>query len=242
MTHEGPQLRPLLLLAAWTLASYPLGLLLGVAWLLPLAGALPAWALMAARLRAGRRREAVFLMLGWAALLAVGGTLTFALWPHDPGALVVNGPAYRDEMFSWIRTGVGREGDPRLFLPQHLGHLLLFVATSLASAGLVSMVMGAALMNYMSYYVASLARAGVAPATVALFGWQPWALCRVAAFVTLGVVLAEPLLSRLRPYPYAGLRGARVYLAAAAAGILADWLLKALLAPGFGTVLRAALP
>ena len=76
-----------------------------------------------------------------------------------------------------------------------------------------------------------------------LLGWQPWAICRVAAFVVLGVVLAEPLLSRLRPYRYDGLRAARPYLIAAAAGIAADWILKALLAPDWRAVAgRAVLP
>lgn len=231
---------PLLVVA--TLASYPLGLALGLAWLLPLLNVAPAYALMLASLRAGERRAAVLLMLVWALALGVGGTVSFALWPRDPATLVLNGPAYRDELFHWIRTGEGREGALHLFLPQHLAHLGLFVALALVSASSVAMTMGAALMNFMSYYVASLWRAGVPAGTVLLFGWQPWALCRVAAFCTLGVVLAEPLLARLWPYPYAGLRAARPYLLAAAAGILADWLLKALLAPTWGLSLRAALP
>jgi hypothetical protein len=234
--------RTLVFLVAWTLVSYPLGLLIGLAWLLPLLNTAPAYALMLARLRAGRRGEAVATMLVWAAALGLGGTFTFALWPHDPGALVLNGPAYRDEMFAWIRTGAGSEGTPRLFLPQHLAHLALFVALSLASASAVSMTMGALLMNYMSYYVAALARAGVPAVTVTLLGWQPWALARVAAFCTLGVVLAEPLLARLEPYAHSGLRAARPYLLAAAGGILTDWLLKATLAPSWGSWLRAALP
>jgi hypothetical protein len=234
--------RAALLVVAATLASYPLGLTLGSAWLLPVLNVAPAYALMVARLRAGQRASAVGLMLLWALALGVGGTLTFALWPSDPAALVLNGPAYRDELFHWIRSGQGREGAPRLFLPQHLAHLGLFVVLALVSASSVAMTMGAALMNFMSYYVASLLRAGVPAGTVLLFGWQPWAVCRVAAFCTLGVVLAEPLLARLRPYPYAGLGAARPYLLAAAAGILGDWLLKALLAPTWGLTLRAALP
>ncbi len=237
----GTRARTALLVVA-TLASYPLGLAVGVAWLLPLLNTATAYALMVTGLRSGARASAVRLMLLWALALGVGGTLTFALWPTDPGALVLNGPAYRDELFHWIRTGAGREGTPRLFLPQHLGHLGLFAVLALVSASSIAMTMGAALMNFMSYYVASLLRAGVPAGTVLLFGWQPWALCRVAAFCTLGVVLAEPLLARLLPYPYAGLRAARPYLLAAAVGILADWLLKALLAPTWGQTLRAALP
>ena len=225
----------------WTLGSYPLGLALGVAWLLPLLGTAPAYALMVVRLRQGRRRAAVLSMLLWALALGLGGTVTFTLWPQDPGPLVLNGPAYRDEMFAWIRSGVGRESAPADFIPQHAFHLAAFVVLALASAGAGGMTLGAALMNYMSYYVASLARAGVPAAAVVLFGWQPWALCRVAAFCTLGVVLAEPLLRRLRPYAGDGLRGARPWLAGAAAGLALDVLLKATLATFWGQRLREAL-
>jgi hypothetical protein len=214
-----------------TVLSYPLGLLLGGGILLPVLNTAAAYAAMVVLLLRGARREAVGLMLAWAATLAVCSTLTFAAWPSDPGPLVINGPQYRDEIFRWIRTGEGREGDPARFIPQHVLHLGGFVALSLATASAASMALGAALMNYMGFYVASLHRAGAGAATVLLFGWQPWAICRVAAFVVLGVVLAEPLLSRLRPYGYDGLRAARPYLIAAAVGIAADWLLKAILAP-----------
>jgi hypothetical protein len=222
-----------------TVLSYPLGLLLGGGILLPILNTAAAYAAMAVLLRRGERRRAVVLMLGWAATLAVCATVTFAVWGSDPAPLVVNGPRYRDEIFHWIRTGEGREGRPAEFIPQHVLHLAGFVTLSLATASAASMTLGAALMNYMGYYVASLSRAGLPAGTVLLFGWQPWAICRVAAFVVLGVVLAEPLLSRLRRYPYPGIRAARAYLIAAAAGIAADWILKALLAPHWRAALSA---
>ena len=225
-----------------TLVSYPLGLALGVPWLLPVLNTVPAYVALVFLLARGRRNEAVGLMLAWAAALAVGATVSFALWPSPVDGLVLNGPAYRDEMFAWIRTGVGREGDVRQFLPQHVLHLAGFVALCLATASALSITLGAVLMNYMGFYVASLARAGVPPSTVVFFGWQPWALCRVAAFCILGVVLAEPLLARLRGVRFEGWRAVRPWLAWAAAGILADWVLKATLAPLWGRVLRGGLP
>lgn len=230
------------LLVLATILSYPLGLLAGQPWLLPLLNAAPAYSLMTLRLRRGDRRGAVLAMLAWAAALAVFGTVVLALWPSDPGPLILNGPAYRDEMLRWIRTGEGSEGSPRLFLPQHLAHLAGFVVLSLASASAGSILLGAVLMNYMAFYVASLARAGVPGWAVVLLGWQPWAICRVAAFCTLAAVLAEPLLSRLWPYPYEGLRSSRRLLVYAAAGILGDWALKAALAPAWGSWLSRVLP
>jgi len=225
-----------------TATSYPLGLLLGGGLVLPMINTAAAYAAMVVLLRRGERRAAVALMLAWAATLAVCATATFATWPTAPDALVVNGPTYRDEMFHWIRTGEGREGRPAEFIPQHVLHLAGFVGLSLATASAASMVLGAALMNYMGFYVASLARAGAPPTDVLLWGWQPWAICRVAAFVVLGVVLAEPLLARLRPYPYAGLRASRRFVILAAAGIAADWILKSALAAHWRGQLAGALP
>jgi hypothetical protein len=227
------------LIVGGTLLSYPLGLLLGSAWLLPLLNTVPAYVVMVHRLRQGRRGGAVGAVLLWAAVLALAGTATFALWPTPVDDRVLNGPAYRDEMFHWIRTGEGREGSWHLFLPQHIGHLAAFVFLSLATASALSILLGAVLMNFMAFYVASLFRAGVPGLAVVLLGWQPWALCRVAAFCTLGAVLAEPLLSRVAPYPRSG--RVRPFLVRAALGILADWLLKALLAPLWGAWLRPLL-
>jgi hypothetical protein len=85
--------------------------------------------------------------------------------------------------------------------------------------------MGAVLMNYMAFYVASLSRAGVPAWAVLLLGWQPYVLCRIAGFCILGAVL---------PYPYPGLKSSRRAILIAAAGILLDIGLKAWIAPGWG--------
>ncbi|HEU0091379.1 MAG TPA: hypothetical protein VFS78_04665 [Vicinamibacteria bacterium] len=221
--------------------SYPLGLALGVPWLLPVLNAAPAYMAMVLLLRRGDQGQAVIVMLAWAAALAVAGTVTFTLWPHPPGALVLHGPEYRDEMFAWIRTGAGTEGSPRLFVPQHALHLAAFVVSCLFTASALSITMGAVLMNYMGFYVASLARAGAPLWAVVLLGWQPWAIARVAAFSVLGVVLAQPLLRRLRPTDAPAPSSARLMIAAGAA-LVVDVVLKALLAPLWGGWLRAVLP
>jgi hypothetical protein len=232
----------LALLILLTVLSYPVGLALRQPWLLPLLNAAPAYRAMAARLKRGDRRGAALAMLAWALTLAVVGVVAFSLWPAPLDDVVVNGPAYRDEMLHWIGTGEGREGSPRLFLPQHLLHLAAFVVLSLATASTVSLFMGAVLMNYMSFYVASLGRAGIPTWAMVTLGWHPWALCRVAAFCLLGVALAEPLLSRALRYPYPGLAAARPLFLLAAAGLVVDVILKAALAPTWGLWFRHLLP
>ena len=224
--------------------SYPLGLALEPLFLLPLLNALPAWWVMTRRLRAGDLRGAILLMLAFPLALAVLGTAYLALWPTLDGATpkVLNGPQYRAEMFHWIRTGLGSEGDWRLFLPIHLTHLAGFVLVSLITGSLVSITGGAILTNYMNGYVASIHRADAPLWATVFFGWQPWAICRVAAFCILGVVLAVPVLSRVFRYKAQSWSDTRPWVLLAFGLIVADWILKATLAPTWGRILNGAIP
>ena len=123
-------------------------------------------------------------------------------------------------------------------LPQHALHAGAFVALSLLTASVVSVVFGAALMNYMAYYVAELIRLTPShPWLAALLGWHPWSIVRIVSFVTLGVLLAEPLLRRVTRAPR--LAPPRALLALALAGLVVDVCLKALLAPHWAALLRS---
>jgi hypothetical protein len=234
----------LVLMLVGTAISYPVGLWLRQPWLLPLLNALPAYVVLVNRLRRGERGGAVRAMLWWAVAVALTATVLFVWWPQPVAPVVYHGVAYRDEMFHWIRTGRGVEGNIRLFLPQHLLHLTAFIVLGALTASAGALVMGALLMNYMAYYVAALAKAGVAPWAVTLLGWQPWVIARVAAFCTLGVLLAEPLLFRVFRASRARLKqtGRGAYVVAAMSGIFADWFLKAMLAPAWGRWLHRLLP
>jgi hypothetical protein len=227
-----------------TAASFPLGLAIGQPWLLPILNALPAYVVAVHRLRKGERGGAVRTAIWWAAALAIAGTASLSLWPTETGGLILNGPEFREYMVDWIRSGRGTESSLSLFLPRQLLQLAVFVALSLATASVLSIVMGAALMNYMSFYVASLFKAGAPAWAVVLLGWQPWTVSRVAAFCTLGVILAEPILFRLFPSAREKLKvvGRMPYYIAALSGILAGWILQAALAPLWGKWLRALLP
>jgi hypothetical protein len=234
----------LIVLILATIASYPIGLATSHPWVLPVLNALPAYVVLVHRLRKGERGGTVRAMIWWAATVAVVGTVAFVWWPGPLDRVVLNGAAYKSEMFSWIRTGRGAEGNIRLFLPEHLVHLGAFLVVGIGTGGAGAIAMGAVLMNRMSYYVAALAKAGVPPLWVTLLGWQPWAISRVAAFATLGVLLAEPLVSIVFPAAKERLKASTraAYIVAAMSGILADWFLKFLLAPTWGRWLRALLP
>jgi hypothetical protein len=231
---------PFLLLLATTPLLSAAGYFLRLSWLLPLLQVLPAYPVMVLDLKRGRIGAAVGHMLAWAALLAltVGTLTTFA--PSAGEAAVLHGAAYRDEMLGWVRTGEGKESSPARFLPEHAVHLAAFTVLALASGGLLALLMGAVLMNYMSFYVGSLLAIARTPSTVLLYGWPPWAALRVIGFVILGLVLAVPLLRRLTEIPLAPDRR-RAWMAMAFACILLDAVLKAILAPRWSGILRAAL-
>jgi uncharacterized membrane protein len=69
-----------------------------------------------------------------------------------------------------------------------------------------------------------------------LLAWHPWAVIRVISFVVIGVVLSAPLLARLFRFRIDRV-AARALLIAAAAGLVADIVLKTLLAPAWQRVL-----
>jgi hypothetical protein len=217
-----------------------LGFLSGGRLLLPALATAAVYPIFAVLVARGRRGPAVAAALLWAASLSATTTWLTVRDPARAGAVILNGEAYRDEMFAFISTGAGRESDPAAFVPQHAAHLGLFALLTLASGGLLGLGMGAVLLGYMSYYVGAL-MGGAAPHLAALFGWPPWAMARVVGFVLLGALLSRPLLSRLarRPIPAAG--EGRLYLLAAAF-LLADLLLKWLLAPRWPALLRPCLP
>ncbi len=148
---------------------------------------------------------------------------------------IVNGEPYRQEMFHWIATGEGREGDWRQFLPTHLSHFAIFLVLTWVSGGYLGLVLGAILTGYMSYFVGSYAAASGHPLLGSLASWVPWSVIRVMAFVLFGALFSRPLLVRQG----LAFRTARVpVMVLAASGILADILIKAFLAPSYGLFLR----
>ena len=88
-----------------TVASFPLGLALGQAWLLPVLNALPVYIVVVHRLRRGERGGAVRTAIWWAGALAIAGTVCLAFWPGDPGPVLQLGGVVR---------GGGRRPEPGL--------------------------------------------------------------------------------------------------------------------------------
>ena len=215
------------------------GFLIGSPALLPVLSAAPGYAAMYLSLRRGRRAAAAGLMLLWAAALGASATGAAYLFPERAAVVTLHGPAYWEEMRGWVETGQGTESEPAKFLPQHVLHTVLFAGLSLVTGSILSIVFGAALMNYMGYYVARVAALSTAhPVLTAFLGWHPWSVIRVGSFVVIGVILAEPAFSRVQ-----GIRrpigASRRWLALAGAGLVVDLALKTLAAPYWPAILRS---
>lgn len=200
-------------------------------WALPIWAPLTVYPAFTARVRRGDYEAAWQLGVAWAALLSVGVIALVELLPEVAAAGILNGEPYREQMFGWIATGVAPENDWRQFLPIHLEHLALFLLLTWVSGGYLGLSLGAALVGWMSYFVGCFALASGHPVMGAAAAWVPWSVLRVLAFVLLGALFSRPLLVR-RPWPFT--RQEYLLLALAAAGLVADALIKAALAPVYG--------
>jgi hypothetical protein len=230
--------RARLLLAATPLVPFVV-LVPGGRWLLPVVAPLTLYVWFARRVRLGDYLGAWKIGMLWAGLLSLGVVALVYLLPGTAEAGILHGEPYRREMFGWIETGIGKENTPSLFIPEHLLHLGLFVLLTWASGGSLGLVLGAALVAYMSYFVGSYA-AALEPfllryAAGPVLAWVPWSVLRVAAFVLLGAVFSRPLLVR-RPWPFE--RREAQLLALALSGIVGDIVIKAFAAPAYGLFLR----
>src|SRR3989454_12404365 len=85
--------------------------------LLPILATVAVYPVMAALLLRGRRPAAVATTLLWAASLSASIIAATRSDPASMARVVLNGPAYRDEMFAFILSGAGGESDPSRFLP-----------------------------------------------------------------------------------------------------------------------------
>ncbi len=209
--------------------------------LLPFLLAAPLFPVFAAAVRRGDDRGALSSALAWARALVLSATAVSMLWQPEAEAAILRSRQYAEETVDWVRTGEGLEGSPALFLPHHGLVFVLFSLLSVATGGLGALVLGAAQLNYMSYYVASLCRLGGGVPAVLVLGWPPWALVRVVSYIALGTALARPLLVRIPPRPVPAHPICRPLLWAGLGGVLLDVLLKTVLAAPWRRLLLVVL-
>ncbi|MFH1857593.1 MAG: hypothetical protein ABH845_01630 [Candidatus Omnitrophota bacterium] len=228
-----------LYLALGTVGAMLLARAIGSKMFLPVAMTLVIYPVYALDLSQGRRDLAFFHTFFWALVASV---TMICLVRYDDGAMakvVFKSVSYRDEMFRWILTGEGPEGNVKLFLPQHMKNYIFFCASSLLTAGVWGLAFGTILLNYMNFYVGSLSLHAHHPLIVYVFGWPVWSLLRVVGFMLCGIALSEPVLSQFFRYRLDSRKNAQYFLAGLVF-ILLDILLKATLASFWRTLLRGA--
>ncbi len=204
-------------------------------YLLPLVAPAPIYPDFVRALQSQHLGRAVGMVLLWAFVFSASLVIV-ARWNYPAFELgVLNASNYRSEMFVWIETGFGREGDWRQFLPQHLMHLVIFLLVARVFGGYAALCLGSYLVAYMSIFVAAVSLASHRPVLGAVVSWFPWAICRVVGFVALGTVLARWRRVKSSERYTAGERS---WLVVGASGILLDWLLKATLAERYRVLLQ----
>jgi len=226
---------------AFLIIGTPLSLLLGIAlgkYLLPLVQALVAFPLFLFLVARQRWARAFLAMALWAFLGSASVGMVSYLWPARMEVTVLRGQEYQGEMFHWIKTGVGPEGDIQQFLPQHLLHFGLFSLLTFLSAGFLGLAMGSVLVNYMSFYVGTLLLQAEQFWAVLALGWPPWAVLRVLGFILVAVFLAALTIRSFTSLKLE-LAGAQRCLAAGAVLLVLDVVLKWSLAPFWRSLLDA---
>jgi hypothetical protein len=205
-------------------------------WLFPLLLAAPLFPTFAAAVRRGANGRAVAAALLWALGLCLCATSVSMHRPIETERAIWNSRPYAEKTIEWLRGGEGEEGSPARFLPRQALELAVFVVLALLTGGAGALVLGAALLNYMSFYAAAVWRLSSGAPLALLLAWPPWALVRVAAYVAIGTALAAPLLRSRSPGPWSP-RIPRGLLATGLGGALLDVALKAFLAPAWRQIL-----
>jgi len=136
-----------------TVAALFIGRAVGIGILLPILMTGVIYPVYAVDIAQGRRELALFHTLFWALASSV---LTIAWVYYDArtmAPIIFKSIAYRDEMFRWIITGEGAEGNIRLFLPEHAKHFFGFCVASFLTGGVWGLSFGAILLNYMNFFM-----------------------------------------------------------------------------------------
>ena len=165
-----------------------------------------------------------FLLLLWWTVVLSATILWFSYRkPENWKAVIWRSEDYTRSMFRWIETAELPEGHAGKVVLFHLKQTLMFCAVALISANFFGLMLGAALLNYMNFYVASFLRQSMSPFKALWMAWNPWSVIRVVSFLYLGIVVSTPTLWLLIGVPW---KLSLSLFTPGIAGILADIVLK----------------
>ena len=188
---------------------------------------------------AGGPIAAAVASVGWAVGTTVASLVLFSGDRERIDERVLGARRFREQRFAALDPHTPARPRWDALLASRTRTVAPFLAAALASANLLSLVLGALLLNAMNAYVVALvAAAERRRGMVRLLAWDAWHLARAAALCLLGSACAAPLAATL------GYRAApeevRWLLYLGGIGLVLDLLLELLAGPTSRAVLGRA--
>jgi hypothetical protein len=178
------------------------------------------------------------LLLIWTIILSAIVLRLSWIDPEQMESIIWRAKEYTSSMFQWIETGTLPEGSAKQVLLFHLKQTFIYCVVALLTANFFSLILGSALLNYMNFYVARLARSSSHPTAMFFIGWNPWSVVRVLSFLYLGMSVSTLPLMFLFAIPW---RYSWSLFLPGVAGIVIDILCKIFLSERWRIKLKDAM-
>lgn len=218
-------------------------ILLGQQVCLPLLSAAVLIPMFLWALRQGRPGRAVTLALFWVVVQSLSVLLASLLFADTAPRAVQGGLEYRTAWLAWIEGGPLVQMAPALDYARQAIDLALYAGAMALTGGVGGLLLLTVALNRFNFTVATLLATAQNPVLLAVAAWPLWMMVRLAGYLIVGAVLAEPVANLdLRPAYLADWLQRRKRLLLAGLGIiLLGVILQALLAPLYQTLLHRAL-
>ena len=225
------------------LVTTALPIFLGQRICLPVLSALVLIPMFIWALREGRPRKAIQLGLFWAVVQSAVIVIATVVLSDGASRAVVGGVEFRSEWLTWIANGAQVLRTPALALDRAVLELIAFSAAMFLTGSVAGLIGLAAAMDAFNFTAASLLTQAARPLLMLLGAWPIWVIVRLVSYLTVGAVLAEPMVHlNLRVEFLLDWWRRRKRLLAIGLGLFAlSVLLQLLLAPLYRSLLHAAL-
>lgn len=217
-----------------------LGIFLPTVWFLPFLNTLFVYPLYMQSVASGKLKRAFLHMMVWTIFMSLTMLTLVNVAPERTGDHILHGPAYKVEMFNWVRTGNAAENYPSQFIPIHLLHFSLFAILSLVTGGFAGLLFGAIQLNYMNFYVGNLIHDSHYAWQAIFMGWQIYAIVRVIGFITIAIALSHLFFVFVKKKEL-NRELVNRYLLGGVSLVILDILLKAAIAPHWQKILQPIL-
>jgi len=175
------------------LVTTALPIFLGQRICLPVLSALVLIPMFIWALREGRPRKAIQLGLFWAVIQSAVIVIATVLLSDSASQAVVGGVEFRSEWLSWIANGAQVLRTPALALDRTVLELIVYSAAMFLTGSVAGLIGLAAAMDTFNFTAATLLTQATRPLLMFLSAWPIWIIVRLVSYLTVGAVLAEPM-------------------------------------------------